>query len=586
MLKHALIILLMTFIGYTSIVRAAETVEVEIDGVEGAVLGNVRKFLGIEQQKSDPELFEARIRRLHRNATAEIKQALEPFGYYDPQIRSELVQKTSGWLATYHIDPGTPVHVENIDIQLLGDGAQDEEFQKLIADFPLHKGDVLEHAKYEVGKRALQAIAAERGYLNAQFSRHEVNVQPDQHSADVTLHFDTGPRYRFGKVSFIQPSGQEKTYIDPEFLARFVPFKQGEPFSTGRLFTLQNILSDSDYFNSVDAKVRRDLIENREIPVEVMLEPRNKHRYTAGLGYGTDTGMRGSLAWENRHINDQGHRLRADLRLSEIKNSFIARYRIPTRNPRTDRIEFTAGWLENNPQPSRSRIALLGTSHTLLRGSGWLETIYINYQAEAYTVGSDSGHSKLLLPGISWSRVDADSRIYTRDGTRLLIDIRGTHPLLGSDTQFLQMRLQGKLIRPLGENGRVILRGDAGLSRVGDFAKLPASLRFFTGGDQSVRGYGYNTLGPRNATTNQVIGGEQLLVGSTEYEYSWTDKWSSAVFFDVGNALDHWTEKLKQGAGAGVRWKTPIGLIRFDLAWAVSEPGNPMKFHLVIGPDL
>ncbi len=586
MLKRILIILLMIFISYASVVRAAETIEVKIDGVEGAVLENVRKFLGIEQQKSDPELFEARIRRLHRNATAEIKQALEPFGYYDPQVRSELVQQTGGWLATYHIDPGTPVHVEKIDIQLLGEGTKDEAFQKLIADFPLHKGDVLEHAKYEAGKRALQALAAERGYLNAQLSRHEVNVQPDQHSATVTLHFDTGPRYSFGKVSFIQPSDHEKTYLDPKFLARFVPFEQGEPFSTSRLFTLQNILSDSDYFNSVDAKIRRDLIENREIPVEVMLEPRNKHRYTSGLGYGTDTGMRGSLAWENRHINDQGHRLRTELRLSEIKNSFIARYRIPTRNPRTDRIELTAGWLENNPQTSRSEIALIGASHTLLRGSGWLETVYVNYQAEAYTVGSDSGQSKLLLPGISWARVDADSRIYTRDGTRLLIDIRGTHPALGSDTQFLQMRLQGKLIRPLGENGRVILRGDAGISRVGDFAKLPASLRFFSGGDQSVRGYGYNTLGPRDAASNRVIGGEQLLVGSTEYEYSWTDKWSSAAFFDIGNALDNWADKLKQGAGVGVRWKTPIGLIRFDLAWAVSEPNNPMKFHLVIGPDL
>lgn len=578
--------LLMTLISYASVVRAAETVVVKIDGVEGAVLENVRKFLGIEQQKNDPELFEARIRRLHRNATAEIKQALEPFGYYDSQVRSELAQQTGGWLATYHIVPGAPAHVENIDIQLLGEGTKDEEFQRLIADFPLHKGDVLEHAKYEAGKRALQALAAERGYLNAQLSRHEVYVQPDQHSANVTLHFDTGPRYRFGKVSFIQPAGHEKTHLDPEFLARFVPFEQGEPFSTSRLFTLQNILSDSDYFNSVDAKARRDLIENREIPVEIMLEPRNKHRYTAGLGYGTDTGVRGSLAWENRHINDQGHRLRTELRLSEIKNSFIARYRIPTRNPRTDRIELTAGWLENNPQTSRSQIAVLGASHTLLRGSGWLETIYINYQAETFTVGSDSGHSKLLLPGISWSRVDADNRIYTRHGTRLSIDIRGTHPLLGSDIQLLQMRLQGKLIRPLGENGRVILRGDAGLSRVGEFAKLPASLRFFSGGDQSVRGYGYNTLGPRDAASNRVIGGEQLLVGSTEYEYSWTDKWSSAVFFDIGNALDNWTEKLKQGAGVGVRWKTPIGLIRFDLAWAVSEPNNPMKFHLVIGPDL
>lgn len=585
MTKFMKILLLAVCLVCSSTVPAAETVEVDIDGVEGPALDNVRKFLGIEQQKSDPDLNEARIRRLHRNASGEIRQALEPFGYYEPSIRAEMTQQNGVWQARYHIDPGIPVVVVNIDIRLTGEGEKDEEFQKLVTDFPLRKGDVLEHGRYESGKRAFQALAAERGYLNAHLPRHEIKVYLEQHAADITLHFDTGPHYRFGKISFIQPSDPEKSRYTPELLARYSPFKQGDPYSTGRLFELQNALSDSDYFAGVEVKTRRDQIKDFEVPVEVTLEPRNKHRYLAGVGYGTDTGIRGTLGWENRHVTDSGHRLRADLRLSEIKSNFIARYRIPTRNPRTDRIEFISSWLYNNPVTSKSETLLVGASHTVFRGSGWLETVYLNYQMENFTVGNQSGQSNMLLPGISWSRVDADSRIYTRHGTRLLLDIKGTDPLLGSNTQFIQVRAQGKIIRPLGENGRVILRGDAGVSRVGDFAKLPASLRFFTGGDQTVRGYGYNTLGPRDGS-GKVIGGEQLLVGSAEYEYSVTEKWSGAIFFDAGNALDDWRQKLKQGTGAGVRWKTPIGLIRVDLAWALSEPGNPWKFHLVIGPDL
>ncbi len=566
----------------------AEVLDVKIEGLTGATLENVRKLLSIEQQKTDPDLFEARIRRLHRNAPGEIKQALEPFGYYDPTISASLTQPSPDhWLAIYQIDPGLAVRVATIDLKLTGEGINDGQFQALISNFPLRKGDTLDHARYESGKRAFLMLATENGYRDAQLLTHEIRVQPELHTADILLHFDTGRRYRFGKVDFIQIGDPEKSQLDPEFLARFIAFEEGTPYSTTRLFEVQNALSDSDYFDIVEMKPRPDKIENFEIPIDIELEPRSKHRYTAGLGYGTDTGIRGSLGWENRQVNSSGHRFKAEAKVSEIKTNITGKYRIPMRNPRTDRIELTSAWLTESIASARSESEtfLIGASHTLSRRSGWLETMYLNYQKESFSIGGTSGESSLLLPGISWSRVDANSRIYTRRGSRLLVDIKGTHPTLGSKFQFLQLRLQGKLIRPILENGRITLRGDAGLTRIQDFAELPTSLRFFAGGDQSVRGYDYNSLSPKDSS-GRVLGGEQLLVGSTEYEYSWTEKWSSGIFFDIGNAVDDWAQKLKRGAGFGVRWKSPVGLIRVDLAWALSDLDNPWRFHLVIGPDL
>lgn len=566
----------------------AAVLEVKIEGLTGATLENVRKLLSIEQQKTDPDLFEARIRRLHRNAKGEIKQALEPFGYYEPTIIAHLTQPTPDhWLATYEIDQGVAVRVATIDLQLAGEGVNDAQFQALISNFPLHQGDTLDHAHYEDGKRAFQVLATENGYRDAQLVTHEIRVQPEQRTADIRLHFDTGRRYRFGKVDFIQVGDPEKSQLDDEFLARFISFEEGTPYSTTRLFDVQNALSDSDYFDIVEMKPRPDQIENFEIPIDIELEPRSKHRYTAGLGYGTDTGIRGSLGWENRQVTRSGHRFKTEAKISEIKNNVTGKYRIPTRNPRTDRIELTSAWLYENiaSSNSESETFLLGASHTLSRSSGWLETIYLNYQRELFSIANTSGKSNLLLPGISWSRVDANSRIYTRHGMRLLIDIKGTHPSLGSKLQLLQLRLQGKLIRPILKNGRITLRGDAGLTRIKDFTELPTSLRFFTGGDQSVRGYDYNSLSPTDSANN-ALGGKQLLVGSAEYEYSWTEKWSSGIFFDIGNAVDDWTQKLKRGAGFGARWKSPVGLIRVDLAWALSEPDTPWRVHLVIGPDL
>lgn len=576
------------FFGYWPAARAETVLEVKVEGLTGAVLENVRKLLSIEQQKTDPNLFEARIRRLHRNAPAEIKQALEPFGYYEPAIQARLTQPTPDhWLASYTIDPGMAVRVAGIDLKLTGEGVNDDQFQVLVSNFPLHEGDTLDHARYEAGKRAFLTAASENGYRDAKLLVHEIRVQPEQHTADIRLHFDTGRRYRFGKVDFIQVGDLEKSQLDTGFLARFVSFEEGTPYSTTRLFDVQNALSDSDYFDIVEMKPRPDKIENFEIPIDIELEPRSKHRYTAGLGYGTDTGIRGSLGWENRQVNSSGHRFKAEAKISEIKTNITGKYRIPIRDPRTDRIELTSAWLNENIEATRSESEtfLVGGSHTLNRHSGWLETIYLNYQKESFSIAGVSRRSNLLLPGISWSRVDATSRIYTRHGLRLLVDLKGTHPSLGSNLKFLQLRLQGKLIRPILENGRVTLRGDAGLTRINDFADLPTSLRFFAGGDQSVRGYDYNSLSPTDSA-GRALGGEQLLVGSVEYEYSWTEKWSSGIFFDIGNAVDDWAQKLKRGAGFGARWKSPVGLIRVDLAWALSEVDTPWRVHLVIGPDL
>src|SRR5690606_9543527 len=119
-------------------------------------------------------------------------------------------------------------------------------------------------------------------------------------------------------------------------------------------------------------------------------------------------------------------------------------------------------------------------------------------------------------------------------------------------------------------------------TRIDEFSELPASLRFFAGGDQSVRGYRYNSLGPTDAS-GEVIGGRKLLVGSLEYEHRIRGGWSAAVFYDAGNALEDYGDSLARGAGFGVRWLSPIGQVRIDLASALSEDGNPWRLHLNIG---
>jgi translocation and assembly module TamA len=189
------------------------------------------------------------------------------------------------------------------------------------------------------------------------------------------------------------------------------------------------------------------------------------------------------------------------------------------------------------------------------------------------------------MPGVNVQRVWGRERLIAARGARLQLDLKGAQEGLLSDTSFVQGQVDAKLIVPLLEGLRLIGRGTVGAIQTDEFRRLPPSIRYFAGGDQSVRGYDYNKLGPRDAS-GEVVGGRYLLVGSLELERHIRGNWRAALFFDTGNALDGWNESLKQGAGVGLRWETPIGLVRMDLATALSEDGSPWRLHLTLGPDL
>jgi translocation and assembly module TamA len=554
-------------------------VTVDIQGVTGELLKNVRAFLSIEQQKSDPNLSVGRLRRLHLKADQEIKQALQPFGYYHPEIKKELTRQDSKWTARYYINLGVPVRVEEVDLKLTGQGAGDPQFQRLVSDFPLHRGDILNQRQYEDARDAFQNLATERGYFDFTLTRHELRLDLRSNTATVVLHMDTGERYRFGLVTF------DQDILDDSLLRRYPHFKTGDPYSTDDLLDLHSALSNSDYFSKIDIQAQRDQIKGLEVPVRVALSPQHRNRYSAGIGYGTDTGARASLGWDIRRLNHHGHYMKNSLTLSEVRNNLSSSYIIPGRDPRTDSYGINASWNTENTTTSDTEIAALGINQTIMRHSGWLQTTYVNLQRELYTVGNQSGEATMVVPGMTWTRIHAKNRIYTRRGDRISVDVKGSHPYLGSDSAFIQSRLQAKLIRGITAASRIILRGDLGLTHVGNFSTLPPSFRFFAGGDQSVRGYAYNSLGPTDSS-GKVVGGNQLMVGSVEFEYTITGKWGGALFYDVGNAIDDFATTLKKGAGFGLRWRSPVGMVRLDLAWALSKDGTPVRIHFNVGPDL
>jgi translocation and assembly module TamA len=562
------------------ILAQAATLTVSVDGVIDKLLENVQASLTIYQERERKDLTDARIRQLHALAPEEIRTALKPFGYYRPRIDDQLDfdRDNDRWTAHYSIDTGPPLPVRNVDFHLTGEGENDPAFRALIDDFPIKPGDTLNQATYEETKKRIQSLASERGYFDLRFTRHEIRLDLAAYHADIELRVDTGVRYHFGKITI------EQSVLTPELAQRYLRIETGDAYSTRALLDAQNALATSNYFSDVQVDADPKQATDHVIPVNVRLKARPPNRYTLGAGYGTDTGPRGKVGWERYYLNRQGHHTRVELRGSQIDRSLTAGYFIPIRNPRNDQLAFTGGFEETDTRTATTKTRRLAISRTNVRGH-LLETLSLTHQRERFALGDQTGTTSLLLPGVSWTYYWGDERVYTRFGARANLDIRGASDKFASDTSLTQERFQIKAIWPVASFGRLITRADIGRTGIEDFNQLPASLRFFAGGDTSVRGYAYNTLGPVDDQGN-VIGGRNLLVGSVEYEQHISGNWSAAVFFDEGNAVIDFNDPLKKGTGIGVRYRTPIGQIRVDVAAALSEPGHPRRLHVSIGPDL
>jgi translocation and assembly module TamA len=572
----ALLVLLAACIAAVTAARA-DQVDVEIAGIEGEAAKNVRAALGIANVKKDPAPDE--IARLHGRAKDEIALALEPFGYYRPVIDGMLAEvEPRQWQARYAIDPGSVVLVRSLDLRLAGEGETDPECTAPIAAFPLAPGDSLRHAPYEDLKAKLAQVAADNGYFDAAFDSTAILVDRDSLAADIVVHFTTGPRYRFGALDLRQD------ILDPRVLAGYVTFAEGDPYEVEKLLALQSGLTGSPYFSRVEVKPVPEEAAGLAVPIAVALEPRKTQRFDVGFGYGTDTGLRGAFDFELRRLNRRGHRAEGGLRLSQIEQSASVRYIMPSFHPSKAVYSLYAGYAHLEPETSESDKWVIGGNVTQPRW-GFQETISLSYEIEDFVVGLDEGRARLFMPAVGYERTRADDRIFTRRGYRLRFDVRGAHEEVLSNVTLLSLRGDVNVIRPLGTRARCQVRAGAARVFTDDFHELPATLRFFAGGDKSVRGYRYRSLGPLDAEGN-VIGGEAAVEGSGEIEYRIYKSWGVAAFYDAGNAfMPGEGLTLEQGVGAGLRWISPVGLISVDGAYAIGT-ANMVRLHIGIGPDL
>ncbi|HUS25342.1 MAG TPA: autotransporter assembly complex family protein [Candidatus Binatia bacterium] len=550
--------------------------KVHVDGVHGAEKENVEARLSIRDYAEDGGHDADRLQQLHRRAEGEIRQAMQAYGHYAPTVRATLDDDGGGkhWRARYDVDAGPQVRLFNIELTLQGPGAGFPPLREALERVPLKRGEPLRHGDYETAKMQVLRAATDAGFLDARFTEHTLAVDAEQRRADVRLVLDTGPRYFFGEVTVTQDR------LDPVFLARYVPIRPGDPFNPQKLLQTQFALGDLGYFGTVDIQARRDAVVDQRVPIDIRLTPRPRHRYDVGLGYGTDTGPRVSAGTEFRNLNRHGHRLRLDTRVSEVKKTAGAEYRVPLGTRAGEYVGLAGAYTDERIGDGRSRHVDFGPS--LSRSPGeWQRRHYLTYlYEESFLPATGNNDVGLLMPGSALSRDQVDGSIHARKGWYLFSDVHGAYRGALSDVSFVEGHALLRGAYPLGLRTRLFARAEFGAVRTEDFAQLPPSQRFFAGGDQSVRGYGYQSLGPRDPVSGKIVGGRYLTVYSVEAEYRVWGNWGVAAFFDAGNASDDRSPSLYRGIGPGIRYAAPIGTLSIDLAHPLDGDSGGIRPHL------
>lgn len=558
----------------------ADRVAVKIEGIEDPILESARANLELMQYQ-ERDVSAAEVRRLFDRGKEQIARSLEPFGYYNPQVEGRLERPEPGkFQAIYQVQVGEPVIVQEQRVEVDPEAAaQVESVQLALQRFEPRNGQRLDHGAYERSKAMISTALANDGYLKAQLVRHKVSVVKSANTAEIDLAWDAGERHRLGPIRF-----SESQFPDA-FLQRYKPWQDGEYYSADKMLALQQSLVDADYFTSVAVTPDLERAADGVVPVDVMLIPAKRTLYTANVYVSTDSGPGTKLGIERRWINKRGHKLGAELEYSARLQEISTRYQIPKPGLRNRNYIIGAGYRDEETDTSTSRMARLAGTEVLDRWKGFQRTLGLQYLNGDFEVADQQGSTSLLYADGLLTRKAADDRYFPAAGYSLLYGLRFAYESLLSDTSFAQARAEAKWLKKVGEDGRVIVRAAVGAMVVDDFNALPPELRFFAGGDRSVRGFDYQQIGETNAEGG-VIGGEYLLVGSGEYEHFFLEKWGAAVFVDAGDAFKS-NFDANVGAGVGLRWKSPIGLVRVDVARpVVSDLDDSWRVHLVIGPDL
>lgn len=591
-------------------VFANDLLTLKLEGVTGSLERNVKAHLGT-LPKSDVQR-----RAFIFNAEDNINAALHSMGYYNSKIEQEFNRNDKGpWQLSYHITPGEPTTVRWVDIQVSGEMRNDQLFEQWLSQLAIRPGDRLNHGVYEELKAQLLTLSLARGYFDGKFDKAEIEVDRDYNSAKIALHYDSGKRYHIGEVTFTGHT------LQPEILEELIPFELDAPYSTGNLGQLNRQLLDTGYFSNIKVLPLVEQVEGLLVPVRVDLSPKPDHSIELGLGVDVGNTVdnniepRVRVTWRTPQINSYGHSQETSAEWAPDRPKFLTTYTIPLTHPLDDQLKLRVGMLrdkygvtqiyneedrkfKNTGQLESSKL-LFAVIRQQRLGHQWILNYSTEVMRESYTQSGVDYDPFFVLFGANVSKTSrGDNSLDPKSGFLQYYSVEYADPNLGSEVRLARLQAKFKWIQRFFENHRIVSRLDlaANITNESNLAQIPPSLRYFAGGDQSIRGYSYNELGPSIDSVNdegeivrEVVGGRYLMVGSIEYQYYVTPTWRVATFIDAGNAFDVNQIEAITSVGAGIHWISPIGPVKFDVGVGLKETdtiSRPWRIHITMGAEL
>lgn len=545
--------------------------EYRITGIDKPLADNLRLHLGT----LDAELAQ-HPQRLERIVRKAVTDALQPFGYYDATVAME--PGTPAWRIV--VNPGPRIAWAGARIELDAATRELPAIRALLARAPFTAGTPLSHPDYDAFRDELLRSLRQLGFFRARYTTRELRVDRGTRTARAVLVLETGVRFRFATLEV------RGTRLDPALLATLAPWRPGEGFDGAQLQRFERRLRDTGYFEDLSLRVRRETPDAAHVVVEA--SDVLTSRYDLGAGFSTDSKLRLRFNRSSPQLNAKGHSLLVESEFSEPRQTLQASLRIPHRDPLDDVFELHAGLQGERIEDTDSLAATVGARHTLKLPGDWSWSQGVGVELERYTIASESEKDvAYLMPVTSLARTRIDPGTDPLHGHSLWTALDASDESLGAPTGFVRWRGRAKWLQALpDDNTALLLRAEFGAIWTDAFNRIPASLRFDAGGDQSIRGYDLDSLGPRDAN-GELLGGRYLAVGSVEVSRRVAPHWRVALFVDGGGAFTERNDDLYQSAGIGVRWLSPVGQIRLDLAVPVADEENSgLKLHLSMGPPL
>ncbi|HBM3224877.1 TPA: autotransporter assembly complex protein TamA [Klebsiella oxytoca] len=560
-------------------VASAANVRLQVEGLSGEREKNVRAQLStIQSDEVTPD------RRFRARVDDAIREGLKALGYYEPTIDFDLRPPPAKGrqVLIAKVTPGEPVRIGGTEVILRGGARTDRDYLDLLNTRPAI-GTILNHGDYDSFKSSLTRVALRKGYFDSEFNKSQLGVSLDRHQAFWDIDYNSGERYRFGPVTF------EGSQIRDEYLQNLVPFKQGDYYTSQDLAELNRRLAATGWFSSVVVAPQFEKSrQTKVLPLQGVVSPRKENTVETGVGYSTDVGPRVKGTWRKPWMNSYGHSLTSSLSLSAPEQQLDFSYKVPLlKSPLEQYYLMQGGFKRTDLNDTQADSTTLAVSRYWEMSSGWQRALNLRWSLDHFTQANVTNTTMLIYPGVSVNRTRSRGGLMPTWGDSQRYSVDYSNTMWGSDINFIVMQAQDVWIRTLYDRHRFVVRGNLGWIEADNFSKVPPDLRFFAGGDRSIRGYKYKSISPKD-DDGKLMGASKLATGSLEYQYNVSGKWWGAVFVDSGEAVSDIRESnFKTGAGLGVRWQSPVGPIKLDIARPIGDKEeHGLQFYIGLGPEL